>query len=55
MELYDMPNERIEYISSMNLPKEIFDDFFKIERKRTKVTSALHSIATSLLAKSKTG
>lgn len=29
MELYDMPNERIEYIASMNLPKEIFDDFLK--------------------------
>ncbi|MFZ5523102.1 MAG: GyrI-like domain-containing protein [Pseudomonadota bacterium] len=29
MELYDMPNERIEYISSVNLPEEIFDDFLK--------------------------
>ncbi|MBI3772546.1 MAG: GyrI-like domain-containing protein [Gammaproteobacteria bacterium] len=29
MELYDMQNERIEYISSMNLPKEIFDEFLK--------------------------
>jgi hypothetical protein len=33
MELYDMPNERIEYISSMNLPKEIFDDFLKSKEK----------------------
>lgn len=29
MELYDIQNERIEYIASMNLPKEIFDEFFK--------------------------
>lgn len=28
-----MPNERIEYISSMNLPKEIFDDFLKSKEK----------------------
>lgn len=29
MELYDMPNERIEYISSVNLPKTVFDDLLK--------------------------
>lgn len=52
MELYDMQNERIEYISSMNLPKEFFDDFLK-SKKRTKVTNILHSRATSLVAKSK--
>ncbi len=29
MELYDQPNEKIEYISSVDLPKEIFADFLK--------------------------
>lgn len=27
MELYDMPNERIEYIVSVRLPKEVFESF----------------------------
>ncbi len=29
MELYDQPNEKIEYISAVDLPKELFDDFLK--------------------------
>ncbi len=29
MELYDRPNERIEYISSVNLSNDIFDGFLK--------------------------
>ncbi len=29
MELYDQPNEKIEYISAIDLPKELFDDFLK--------------------------
>ncbi len=29
MELYDQPNKRIEYISSINLSNDIFDGFFK--------------------------
>ena len=29
MELYDQPNEKIEYISSVNLPKKLFDAFLK--------------------------
>ncbi len=32
-ELYDMQNERFEYISSMNLLKEIFDVFLKSKVK----------------------
>lgn len=29
MELYDQPNEKIEYISSVELSKEIFESFLK--------------------------
>ncbi|MBF0398821.1 MAG: GyrI-like domain-containing protein [Desulfobacterales bacterium] len=29
MELYDQPNEKIEYISSVDLSKEVFDSFLK--------------------------
>jgi len=32
MELYDQPNERIEYISSVNLAEDIFNGFFESDK-----------------------
>ncbi len=32
MELYDQPNDRIKYISSVNLPEDIFKGFLKSEK-----------------------
>ena len=33
MELYDQPNEKIMYISSVNLPKEVFESFLETDKK----------------------
>ncbi len=33
MELYDQPSEKIEYISSVNLSKEVFESFLKTNEK----------------------